>query len=294
MIRDSTITPGAAHGAAAAARRGTAVVAWIARDGSMRARVRARGAGDFGHTQQLAGANAAGVAAAVDPQGRVAVVWAAADRRVCVALRDGRRFGRPKVLGRHDGRAEIAAAYSGRRLHVVWATQDGGEESTRPQVVHAASGERSFTRDRVVHTSSRPGDLSRAGGLRVVVLRGGVAAAWTSPTRSASSVHVAIARGSAFGPVRRLDADGVLDDLAVTTRGELVATWTRAAPALPPNGDGSTLRVMAAVRPLGGSFGAPEAVSDAGGSGSAVATGAERPTVAWTTTSGRLEVSERR
>jgi hypothetical protein len=301
VVRDTTITPGYVLDAAAAAnRRGAAVVAWIARDGSVQARVRSAAGRSFHRAQTLApaSAHAAGIAAAVSLTGEVVVLWAQDNRRVLARIGDNDEFGRAVTVGRHDGVANMVAAYSAGRLYAVWGTHDGGEQVDRPLVVHASSRARRatrFGRDRILHRSAPPGPLGAPEALRLVALRGGgAAAAWTSWSKNGSSVQTMIAgAGGAFGPVRRLDADGALDDLAATPAGDLLVSWTRPSSALPPRGDGSALRVMVAVRPAGGGFGPAEAVSPPGGSGSALTADAGRATAAWVSAGGQLQVSDR-
>ena len=231
--------------------------------------------------------------------GEVVVAWAEKlDSRRRVLLRSqparGDAFGPVTALGHHAGVAVVQAAFSEDRLHVAWSTQDGGEEADRPVDVHVTSrAPRSgrFARDRILHSSAAPGQFGFSLGL-VPLPGGGAAVAWSSPVSAAvASVLVAIAGSDGrFGAVQRLDADGLLSDLGASPRGELVVTWTR------PTGvdvDESSWRAVAAVRPAGGAFGAPEIVSGPGGTDPEVAVGAGRATAVWQVGTRELQVSDR-
>ena len=159
----------------------------------------------------------------------------------------------PADLGR-DGR-QVALAAAGGHVTAVWLSERAGQG---PQLRVAVRRAGRFTPPRALS-----GEGSLASRPRVVALPGGGAVvAWTDTARTSPEASVAPTgvRTAAVRPdgtvsaVRPLGASGAsAAELAADGAGSVTAAWTESDAA----GD----RIVAAVRPAGGEFGASQVVT---------------------------------
>lgn len=201
--------------------------------------------------------------------------------------RAGHSLGAIQELGPSDGAAVVDAAMAptGRTI-VIWGEQDGGEEAAQPWTVRAAvrpAGPRSF-REAAVLDEGVPG-LGRRGGVHVTTAPDGTATAlWSSTAtvpgdfNAAWPVRTATTDASArFAEPQQLDDSGAASDVVVTDDGTVFATWSTIVAERED-------QVLAATRPSGDAFAAPEAVSDPGGASEpalAIDPTTGRPTAVW-------------
>ena len=171
------------------------------------------------------------VAATYDSRGVLVVAYERAERRgYGLWMREGSRP--PRRLGTSAGNSHITlAAGAGRRLAVLWSSEDGGEERNRPRVYRAAvrtAGGFAVRRLDVAHQLSLdyPETLAAAfdgAGAATFVWSG--EAATDDPDVVAFPVRAITADPDGnFGEVETLAASGAVDG-AVGTAGGVTTAW---------------------------------------------------------------------
>ena len=270
--------------------RGNAIAVWSASNGTnfiVQAAARAAG-GSFGVPQDVsaAGQDAGFPQVAVDGRGNAIAVWSRFDgtnfimqaaARVA-ASRRCRRYFTPKRGGSFGAPQDLSAAgqdafnpqvaFDGQGNAIaVWHRFDAGTNT----IVQAAARVAASRRRRRYFTPKRggsfgaPQDLSAAGQSAsfsevAVDGRGNAIAVWRRFDGTNTIVQAAVrAAGGSFGAPQDLSAAGQkagFPEVAVDGRGNAIAVWQRF--------DGTNFIVQAAVRAAGGSFGAPQDLSDAG------------------------------
>lgn len=163
------------------------------------------------------------------------------------------RPGRTEVIGVTDARVGLAAAASRRRAVILWGSQDGGEDPSRPWTVRIASrlpAQRAFGSPRILDR----GEVREFAPehVRVAVAVDGTATAmWSSVIHtpepgSRTAVRVATASGQApFGAFDELSSNGEAGDVAVASNGAFLVSWREWQD---PPGVSDTGRIFAAVR----------------------------------------------
>lgn len=301
------VTAHAADHALASNLRGRGAVAWIDSRRFQAAAVRVRLAGRrgrLGRTTTLGRADdISDVDVAVGPRGQVAVLWSedrGSRRRVVARVRDrgARRFGRLLRLGRHAGLAEIDATYlTSGRLAVAYWSQDPGEEASRPLEVRWASVDRSARRVLARALLDRGSVAERPlGAVNLEATPEGATVVYAMPAAPDRSEIRTASSGPLghFGAPAVLAPAGALGDLVQGPTGTLLAVWARAEGFV-------RTAVEAAVKPLGGGFGASEEVSReevAAAPSAAFSPATGRPTAVWVGRAGpqapfRIRTAER-
>lgn len=173
-------------------------------------------------------------------------------------------FGRAQVLGPREGldSLAVAAASHGRDV-VAWGTQDPGQETSKPWIVRAAARHgRAFGAAQVLDAGGKTFvDLPRR--IALGMTRDGLATvAWSNAVGDTYPLRVATSDATGrFASATQLDASGAVGDLALSTRGSTLLSWTSFHGQF---GSEQATQVLAALRPAGArAFAAPEVVAAA-------------------------------
>jgi hypothetical protein len=249
--------------------QGSAVAVWLwKRDGAndrIQAALRPAG-GNFSPPQTLStGETIEALRLAVNGQGNALVVWERRDGtndRIQAALRPaGGNFSPPQTLSATGDQVtfpQVAIDESGNAI-VIWARFDG--TGFRLQAAFRAVG----------GSFGPPQTLSAAGGdvftYQIVFdPQGNALAIWDRSDDTDSHIQAAFRpAGGSFGPPQTISDPGqraFAPLLAVDPQSNAFAIWR--------GGNGTNLRIQAAFRPAGGSFGPPQTISaNVGGDGHA-------------------------
>jgi hypothetical protein len=243
---------------------GGAVAAWSRFDGTT-ARVQAAllepGTTAFGApvTLSAAGGNATDPQVALDAAGNAVVLWSRFDgsvNRIQATFRPtGGSFGATQTVSASGQSAvfpRLAVNPAGNAV-AVWQRFDGADQRVQAAFRPAGGG---FGGVQTISVAGQDGTAPDV----AIDAAGRAVAIWQRFDGSDQRVQAAsrAATGS-FGAPQTLSAagqDSVDPDIAVGAAGAAVASWQRF--------DGSVQRVQVSVRPLGGSFAAPQTVSPAG------------------------------
>jgi hypothetical protein len=242
--------------------QGTAIAIWERSDGTndrLQAAFRPAG-GSFGPAQTISAGDAAFKRLAVNTQGNALVVWDGFDGtnpRVQAAFRPtGGSFGPPQNISaalQGPVAPEVAIDQQGNAL-AIWTRSDGTNH--RIQAAFRPVGG-SFS---PAQTISDPGQNAFSGKVAFDA-QGNALAIWTRSDGTHLRIQAAFRpAGGSFGAPQTISPAGgsasQFTEISVDAQGNALVVWDRS--------DGTHLRIQAAFRPAGGSFGAPQTISPNG------------------------------